>query len=373
MQIDSLEVFHLALPWRRAINSPWGEFTSLETVLVRISSGGTAGWGEATPGNAPLYGSEWAGGVFACVKDWLGPTVAGQYIESAASLQERLSRVRGNQHAKAAVDTAWWDLRARLEGKPLHRCLGGSRDRLEVGTSFDQMDSIDEFLDAIGRAFAGGFSRVELKLRPGWDVNMLNAVRHLYPVETIHADVEGGMRLEHMELLCRMDDFSLAMVEQPLPADDLVGHAMVQETIKTPVCLAESITTVDQAEMALELESGKYVDINPGRVGGITPAIAIHDKCHDACTPCWVGGTPQSAIGRRIGLALAAKNNFTYPTDWFNAAELLEHDLAPPPVIQLDPSDNKLRVHLWSEPGIGIDPDPELLEKHTLACATLRP
>ena len=178
------------------------------------------------------------------------------------------------------------------------------------------------------------------------------------------------MSLDHMEILCRLDDFNLAMIEQPLPPDDLVGHAMLQEAIRTPLCLDESINTPEQAAMALELHSAKHVNVKYARVGGITPAIAIHDACHEQCTPCWVGAMPQTAIGARLGLALATKANFTYPADYFPSDQVLEADLAPLPSPVRDP-DGMLRVPLWSEPGIGAEPNPDLLEKYCVARARL--
>jgi O-succinylbenzoate synthase len=371
MRIDAIDVFHVALPLRQPQSTALGQVDALRTVLVRLTSGEAAGWGEAAPGHAPLAGAEWTAGAFDCIKSFLAPAIAGRSIDTGAALGEALAMVRGNQFAKSALDTAWWDLKARIEGKPLHELLGAKREAIELGTSFDRMEAIEPFLEAIGAAFEAGFARVELKLRPGWDVNMLNVVRHEFPTQSIHVDVEGALRLDHMEMLCRMDDFFLAMVEQPLPADDLVGHAMIQETIRTPVCLDEAITTVEQAEMALELKSGQFVNLKPGRVGGLTPAVAIHDACHRGCTPCFVGAVPQSAVGTRIGLALAAKENCDYPADWFDADKILEQNLAelPPPV--KDDADGRLRVKLWTEPGIGLEPDMDAIERLALRTAKL--
>lgn len=361
MQIDAIDVYHLALPLVRPQRTDLGEFDKLETVLVRIQSGGSAGWGEATPGSAPLAASEWAEGVFGCVRRWLAPAIAGRWIDSGNALQGRLAPFQGNRFAKAALDIAWWDLKARSQNLPLYKLFDSQRESLEVGASFDRMDTIDELLESIRRAFDAGYSRAELKLRPGWDVHMLNAVRQEFPVETFHTDIEGTMRLDHMELLCRMDDFSMAMVEQPLAADDLVGHAMVQEAVRTPVCLDEAVTTPEQADMALELHSCRYMNIRPGRVGGITPAIAIHDACRDAGVPCRAGATPQTAIGTRAVLALATKSNFDYPADYFPSQETLRQDVFDPLAAAKDADDGKLRVRLWSEPGLGVEPDLELL------------
>jgi len=367
MQIDSIGLFHVALPLKRPCETAGRRLEKLETVLVRVESGQTVGWGEASPGNAPLASPEWAAGVFGCLRDWLVPAVEGTMVDSGEDLAERLAPFRGNRFAKAALDTAWWDLHARLNDQPLHQLIGGERAAIEVGATFDQMESVEEFVEAIRGAFQAGFARVKLKLRPGWDVMMVDWVRKEFPVETLHADAEGAMGLQHMESFCRFDDFALAMLEQPLPADDLVGHAMVQDAIRTPVCLDEGVTDVTQAEMALELKSCQYMNLKPGRVGGLTPAIAIHDLCRQSDVPCFVGTMPQSAIGVRFGLALAAKANCTYPADHFPSDEVLEQDLAGPLLPVRDPSDGILRVPLWSEPGIGVEPDPELLENFCIA------
>jgi len=369
MLIDSIELFHVELPLTGPMKTPGGDLDKLRTVLVRMTSEEMSGWGEASPGNGPFAGGEWTGGVFNCLKDWMAPQLVGKMADSGDHLQERLAQFHGNRFAKAALDTAWWDLDARMKEQPLHQLLGGKRDKIELGVGFDQMESIDDLLAAITRAAEAGYSRIELKFRPGWDVNMVSAVRAEFPVELMHIDVEGGLHLGHMEMLYRLEDFALDMIEQPLPADDMVGHAMVQDGLKTAVCLDESITTFEQAEMALELKSCQYVNIKPGRVGGLTPAIAIHDAAAAESVPCYLGAMPESAIGTRIGLALAAKENFSYPADFFPSRELLADDLADLPQTAIDETDAKQRATLWLEPGLGVVPDPQRLEKYTIARA----
>ena len=366
MQIDSIEIFHVSLPLSIPQRFPHGTIETLDTVLLRLESGGLSGWGEASPGNSPIFTEEWTAGVFAVLRDWLAPAVVRQAVDSGEELQRLLSRFRGNRFAKAALDFAWWDLEARRQGQPLAKLLDGQFEAVEVGPTFDQMDSIDDLLSAIQQAEGAGFQRVGLKFRPGWDIQMVNFVRQEFPVLPVHIDCEGGLRLDHMEMLCRLDDFSLSMIEQPLPPDDLVGHAMVQETVRTPLCLDEAVNTVEQADMALELHSCKWVKIDPGRVGGLTPAKAIYDKCHEGCTPCWVGMPLLTAIGQRAYLALATKPNFTYPADHTPAAQILADDFAQRAEPEAD-TEGKQKVPMWSEPGIGIDPSRELLEKYSIS------
>jgi O-succinylbenzoate synthase len=361
MKIDSIDLYLATLPLKKPQKTPVGTIDQLETVLVRMRSGDLFGWGEASPGTIPLAG-QWARGTFAVLRDWLAPALKGLSVGSGDVIAERLAPFAGNQYAKAALDTAWWDLKARAEGKPLHELLQGKKTAVELGISLDQMETIDLFLDAIRVAFDAGFARVELKMRPGWDIQMVNVVRQEFGTETFHVDVEGAMTLSNMETLCRLDDFMLAMVEQPLVADDLVGHAMVQEALRTPICLEESIVSTDHVEMALDLKSCKFINLGIGRIGGLTAAIAIHDACHAACTPCRVGAPLQSAIGMRHGLALAAKDNCSYPVDWIDPADLFQFDLADAPTLARSGDENTLAAQLWTEPGIGVEPDAQRLE-----------
>ncbi len=371
MKIDAIDIYHVAFPLKKPFKLRERSADRLETVLVRLRSGDSAGWGEASPGAAPLFGGEFAAGAFAAIRDWFAPRLAGTAVDSGEDVQKRLEAFRGNSFAKGALDVAWWDLRARQQGQPLWKSLGGTREAVEVGPVFDEMESVDEFFDLIRQAVDAGFARVKLMFRPGWDVRMIDAVRKEFPVLPLHVDVEAGLHLGHMDMLCRLDDFDLAMVEQPLPADDLVGHAMVQEAVRTPICLDESITSVAQAEMALELKSCGYINLKPDRVGGLTPAVAIGDAAAAQSVGCWVGAMPQTGLGTRAGLALASKPHCTYPADWLPLDDYLDADLVERLVPARDENDGVLRVPLWAEPGLGVVPDEERLAQFTIARATL--
>lgn len=378
MRIDRVDIYHVALPLHRPIpvhTVPYSEGTPplerVESVLVAMHSGDDIGWGEAAPGNLPLLSHEWAGSVFLALRDFLAPALVGRDIDSGENLHKQFEFLKGNRYAKAALDLAWWDLRAKRQSKPLYELLGAKATAVPVGETFDQVESVDDFLKSLHEAVERGSSRLGLKIRPGWDASMLNIVRQDFPTLSIHGDFEGALRLDHMELLCRLDDFHLTFLEQPLPADDYVGHAMVQETIATPLCLDESVTTPEQADIALELHSGKYLNVNPQRVGGLTHALAIHDAAHDKCTPCYVGIDRQTAIGVRAALALAGKFNFTYPADYFDSQSLLVDDLAPPLETANDEETGALLVRLSDAPGIGAEPDSQTLSRYRLQEATV--
>lgn len=373
MWIDSVEIFHVAMPLISPWRTAYGEDATVESVLVRMRSGEHAGWGESSPLAAPCYSPEWAAGVFACVRDWLAPAIVGQDIGSGDELQQRLAHFKGNSFAKAALDTAWWVLEAHRRGMPLHRLLGATRSAVDVGADFGVMDSLDDLIAAIGQAIGEGFRRVKLKYRPGWDLRMLEAVRREFPDHTFHIDCNSGYRAEDFEMFCRLDDFHLAMIEQPLAYDDLVDHARLQAAIRTPICLDESINSVARAEQALDLQSCRWINIKPGRVGGLTPAVRIHNLARSAGVPCWVGGMLESAVGARICAALAMLDNFTYPADIFPSSRFYRQDLGRPELELTGGPDGSPQVSLAETPGIGAEPDPALLEKLCVARAAIGP
>ncbi len=368
MRIDRIELFHVAMPliypWRTA----YGEDATIHSVLCRLASGSVEAWGESSPLAAPCYSPEWAGGIFATCRDWLAPQIVGHEIGSGAELQQRLAIFKGNPFAKAILDTAWWALSSKLANRPLHELLGATRDEVPVGADFGVMDSVDDLLTGVGQAVEAGFPRIKLKFRPGWDLPMLRAVRSQHPSHPIHIDCNSGYRLSDLALFQQADELGLAMYEQPLPHDDLVDHAELQRQVTTPVCLDESVYNVRQAELAIRLKSCRFVNIKPGRVGGLTNAIVIHDLCRAASIPCWVGGMLESAVGASLCVALAMLDNFTYPADIFPSSRFYHEDLGDPPIelIRLPNGTPGVRA-----PQRLPEPHPERLRKLTVQSATL--
>jgi O-succinylbenzoate synthase len=362
VRIDSIEVFHVAMPLVSPWRTAYGEDAAIESVLVKLRSGDVTGWGESAPFAAPCYSAEWAGGAFCTIRDWLAPALIGGWFDSGEALQARLSQFKGNPFAKAALDTAWWVLEANRRGLALHKLLGGARDAVDVGADFSVMDSVGDLLRAIAGAVEAGFKRVKLKYRPGWDIAMVRAVRQEFPSQTFHIDCNSGYTMRHFEMFCQLDDFNLAMIEQPLSHDDLIDHARLQTAIRTPICLDESVSSVFRAEQALDLGSCRWMNVKPGRVGGLTNAVAIHNLCRDANVPCWVGGMLESAIGGRICAALATLDNFTYPADIFPSSRFYVRDLSRPAIELVHGRDGGPQIALTNESGIGTEPDPQMLE-----------
>lgn len=361
VRLDAVDLYRVAMP----LTSPWrtayGEDAACESVLVRGEAGGVTAWAETTPLAAPCYSGEWAGGAFACLRDWLLPAVVGEELASGEEVGERLAHFKGNRFAKAAVDELWWVMEATQQGVSLARLLGAEADSVEVGADFGVMDSIGELLASIGQAVESGYRRIKLKFRRGWDVDMLRAVRGEFPSETIHIDCNGGFTLDDTDLFCRLDDFMLAMIEQPLTAGDLLDHAVLAETIRTPICLDESIASADTARQAIELGSCKVINIKPGRVGGLTEAKAIREACVEGGIGMWVGGMLESAVGARICLAVAALPGFTYPADIFPSRRFYQRDLAEPELELITGAEGEPRIAVPQAVGVGAEPDEDRL------------
>ncbi|MCB9873938.1 MAG: o-succinylbenzoate synthase [Planctomycetaceae bacterium] len=368
MNINRIELFHVAMPLMYPWRTAYGEDAAIHSVLCRMTSGSVDAWGESSPLAAPCYSPEWGGGVFATARDWLAPAIIGRDITSGEQLQTLLGLYKGNSFAKAVLDTAWWSLQSKLTGTPLHALLGATRDEVAVGADFGVMDSVDELLAAIAPAVEAGFPRVKLKFRPGWDIDMLRAVRRTFPKQVFHIDCNSGYRLADVELFRAIDEFNLAMIEQPLPHDDVYQHAQLQAQICTPICLDESITNLRRAELAIELNSCRYMNIKPGRVGGLTPAVAIHDACRDAGIPCWVGGMLESSTGSSHCIALAMLDNFTYPADIFPTNRFYAQDLSEPPLELHCSSDGQPSVRAFATLP---EPDAKRLAELTLQRATI--
>jgi o-succinylbenzoate synthase len=366
-------VFHVAMPLIRPWRTAYGDDAAIESVLVCMQSGALHAWGEAAPFAAPCYSPEWAAGVFAVVRDWMAPALVGQRIGSGDELQDRLKHFKGNSFAKGSLDTAWWVLHALERGQPLHRVLGATRDAVEVGADFGVLDSIDQLVAEVTQAAAAGYPRIKLKFRRGWDLKMLSAVRRECPNVPMHIDCNASFTLDDLDLLCRVDDFSLSMIEQPLAYDDLVDHARLQTLIRTPVCLDESINSLARAEQAIDLGSCRALNIKAGRVGGLTPAVKILQLAREANITCWVGGMLESAIGARISAALAMLDGFDYAGDIFPSAAFYHDELGTPPLVLNHTPGAAPLVEALNVPGIGTEPVPELLERFCVSKALVEP
>lgn len=261
MKIDRMDVYYVSLPliypWRTA----YGEDDAVHSVLVCMTSGENVGWGETTPLKAPAYSPETAMSAYYTITEFIAPALVGKTFETPDELLRTIAWIKGNPFAKAGPEVAWWMLKADIEGVPLHKLLGGRFRNVDAGADFGVQDSIDMLLEKIQGAVDIGFKRVKLKVRPGWDLAMLQAVRSAFPQHTFHIDCNSGYTLDDIDFFKKVDTLNLAMIEQPLYHNDLLEHAELQKQIETPVCLDESIDSVRAFEWALKLKSCRMLNL----------------------------------------------------------------------------------------------------------------
>jgi len=365
--IDTIDVYRLRLPLVYPFRTAYGSDDAVEPVLVRLGSGEHYGWGEGQAFQFPTYCPEHSAGIFLTIRNVFAPMILGREIDSGEDLAQALSCFKGNHFAKGTIDMAWWDLFAKLQDRPLWQMLGGQRGVIDVGADFGVMDKIDALLAKVDEASKAGFKRVKLKYAPGWDLDMVAAVRQAFPELVFHIDCNSGYTLADMSMFKKLDSCNLAMIEQPLMHDDLVDHATLARQIDTPICLDESITSPEKTRKAIEIGACRWVNIKPIRVGGLTSAIQIHNLCEQAGIPCWVGGMLESGLGELHCAAMATLSNIKYPSDVFPSSRFFKRDLVTPELTLSGPS----QMTLPTTPGVGTEPDPEQLDKCIVDHVTL--
>ena len=367
MRIDRLDVYYVSMPliypWRTA----YGEDADIHSVLVKATSGEHEAWSESTPFFAPTYLPESAGSVYYNVTEVFGPYLVGREYDTPQELNTRLDVFKGNSFAKAAVEIGWWTLESAMTGTPLHRLLGGETREVVAGADFGVQDSIDMLLGNIQTAVDAAYPRVKLKVRKGWDLDMLRTVTDTFPDMTFHIDCNSGYTLDDLPFFKAIDGMGLAFLEQPLHYADVLDHAELARQIETPVCLDETIVSVKAAEQAISIGACKYINIKAGRVGGLSNAVAIHDLARDVGIPVWIGGMLESAVGAALSVELATLENFTYPGDLFPSSRFYTQDLAEPP-LEATP---RLTFRPFTE-GLPT-PDSERLAKLTVRSKSVTP
>jgi O-succinylbenzoate synthase len=368
--IEAIDLYWVRIPLAFVWRTSYADQHFTDTVLVRMESEGHHAWGESCPPFIPAYSSEHTLATFHTVREHLAKRIVGQDIRTSRDLLDRIGFVKGNQFARAALEITWWVLEAKRRGVPLHVALGGTGDHVSVGADFGIQESLDILMAKIQTAIDQGFPRIKLKFRPGWDLDMVDAVRSTFPSFTFHVDCNAAYTPADIDLFRKLDRYRLAMIEQPL-ADDgmsLVNHAELQSRIDTPVCLDESVHSLAHAEAAIRLASCKVVNIKMARVGGLTASREIQALCAQHGIPCWVGGMLESAVGGAICAELATLPNFTYPADIFPSSYFYERDLGKPEIVL----SGRGEIATSRVPGIPQEPDPDLLARWTVDRASVR-
>lgn len=360
MNIHQIILRHLKMPLLKPFTTSLGTEYDEDFILVEIvDEEGVSGWAESVASLEPYYKEETIKTNWHIMEDFLIPLLFEKPIEHPDEVTERFAHIRGNYMAKAALEGAVWDLYARHQNLPLARALGGEKEQIETGISIGIQDTVEELLDTIAMYLDQGYKRIKIKIQPGWDIDVTARVREKFPDVPLMVDANSAYTLKDLDHLVQLDAFNLMMIEQPLAHDDIVDHAQLQRRMKTPICLDESIHSVEDARKAIELGSCRIINIKIGRVGGLTEAKRIHDFCREHSIPVWCGGMLESGVGRAHNIAITTLPQFILPGDTAASSRYWKKDIIDPEVIVVNGV-----IQVPQSPGIGYQPNRRQIEKY---------
>jgi O-succinylbenzoate synthase len=368
MKIEAVTLREIHMPLVHFFETSFGRTYSRRILLVTVHADGVEGWGECVAGEDPFYSSEWIESAWPTLTKYLIPVLLGKQIESGRECPVLLKRVTGHRMAKAALENALWDAEAIQKKQPLWKLLGGTRTEIACGVSIGIQDSVEQLLEKIETELAAGYRRIKVKVKPGWDVNVLERIRSRWADVTLSCDANSAYTLDQVEHLRNFDQFNLLMIEQPLWNDDIYYHARLQKELRTAVCLDESIINARVAAAAVETGACRIINIKVGRVGGFSEALKIHDVCQSNKIPVWCGGMLETGIGRAQNIALSTLPNFTLPGDVSASKRYWKEDIIEP---EVEVSSQGF-IPISPKTGRGYEIKPELIGKLTVRKETLR-
>jgi o-succinylbenzoate synthase len=362
MKIERVEIREVQLPLVHFFETSFGRTTLRRIVLVRVDSEGVTGWGEVACGEDPFYCHETPETAWHILRDYLIPWGRQREWASAEELSDRFRPIRGHNFAKAGLENALWDVEAQQKGVPLARLIGGTHAEIPCGVSIGIQKSVEELLEKIQTDLRAGYQRIKVKIKPGWDVEVIAKIRAKFQHILLMADANSAYRLNDLPRLKALDQFHLMMIEQPLGWEDLIDHATLQRQLDTPVCLDESIHNAEDARKAMEIRAGKIINVKLGRVSGFTEARRLHAYCLAKRVPLWCGGMLESGIGRAHNIAMASLPGFTLPGDVSASRRYWHEDIIEPEVAVSAQG----TIQVPATPGLGFTPNLARIEKATV-------
>ena len=368
MKIDVITLREVQMPLVHFFETSFGRIYSRRILLVSVEGDGLRGWGECVAGEDPFYSSEWIDSAWPTITRYLAPVLAGKTLSQGREAASLLGKVRGHRMAKAALENAVWDAEAREKKQPLWKLLGGTRREIACGVSIGIQDSHEQLLEKIATEIAAGYRRIKLKVKPGWDLNVLEKVRSRWSDITLSVDANSAYTLDEFEHLRKFDQFNLLMMEQPLWNDDVYYHARLQKELRTPICLDESIESARDAACAVETGACKIINIKVGRVGGFSEAKKVHDVCQANRVPVWCGGMLETGIGRAHNIALSTLENFSLPGDVSASKRYWKEDVIEPEV----EVSREGMIAVKDDAGTGYRVREDLIEKLTVKKEVVR-
>lgn len=363
MKLEAVELIRLNVPLKSAFRTSFSSVNLHQVVWAHVITDSGEGWAECAANERPDYSSEYHTGAAAVIKEFMLPELFALGNDlTAEQVAPTLEWIKGHRMAKAALETAILDAQLRAAEISFAKYLGANKTKVASGVSVGIMDTLPELVRFVDDYLAQGYLRIKLKIEPGWDYEPVKLVRETYgPDLLLQVDANTAYTRDDFDLLKRLDDFNLLLIEQPINEEDILGHAKLAEYIKTPVCLDESIVSADIARDAIELGAAEIINIKPARVGGYIESKKIHDVSQAAGIPVWCGGMLETGIGRAANLALAALPNFTLPGDTSASSRYFETDVTEPFVL-IDG-----HIDVPTGPGIGVDPIAEIVNQYAIS------
>ncbi|MCS0789832.1 o-succinylbenzoate synthase [Cytobacillus firmus] len=360
MEIEKIELQRVKMPLKTPFETSFGKLVYKDFLVVSVHGEGFIGLGESVSLPFPIYNEETTDTVKYILKEFIIPKIMElDRLEHPDQLQSVFKSIRRNQMAKAAIEGAIWDLYCKKKGLSLSAALGGTKKEIDVGVSIGIEPGIPQVLEKVESFINQGYKKIKLKIKPGFDVDPIAAIRERFGSNIpLMADANSAYTLEDIELLKKLDQFNLIMIEQPLAHDDIIDHVKLQKELSTPVCLDESIHSYEDARKAIEIGACKIINIKIGRVGGLTEAVKIHNLCRDNDIPVWCGGMLEAGIGRAHNIALSSLDNFTIPGDTSTSNRYWENDIVCPEVEFLKPG----KLSVPDSPGIGYEINKQVLD-----------
>ena len=369
MKVEALTLREIQMPLVHFFETSFGRTYHRRILLITAHCEGVDGWGECVAGENPHYSSEWIETAWPTIKQHLAPAILGRELAHPGMSAGLMARVRGHRMAKAAVENAIWDADAKQKRQPLWKLLGGTRKEIACGVSIGIQDSIEQLLEKIETELAAGYRRIKVKIKPGWDLNVLERIRSRWADIVLSCDANSAYTLDELEHLRKIDQFNLLMIEQPLWDDDIYRHARLQSQLRTAICLDESIHHARDASFAVDIAACRIMNIKVGRLGGFSEAKKVHDVCEAAQIPVWCGGMLESGVGRAHNLALSTLPNFSLPGDVSASKRYWTEDIIEPEVV-VSPQG---MIEIKDGPGTGYKVREDLVEKLTVRKETIRP
>jgi o-succinylbenzoate synthase len=363
IKVERIVLRHIKMPLMHFFETSFSRTYSRDIILVEAISQGISGWGEVTAGENPFYNEEWTDSIWPLLANYVAPRVLNAELDSASEVYPRLAHIRGHNMTRGGMEVAVWDLQARLHKNPLWKEIGGgARREVPCGVSIGIQDSVPQLIEKIGTELAAGYQRIKMKIKPGWDVEVIREVRRRFPDILLMADANSAYTLRDIDHLRRLDEFNLMMIEQPLAHDDIIDHAKLQAAVRTPVCLDECIRSAHHAQQAIELHACRIINIKLGRVGGFAEALRVHEICFANKIPVWCGGMLESGIGRAHNVALSTLPGFTLPGDVSASGRYWKRDIIVPPVSV----SSQGTIAINDKAGFGYDLDLAFLKSVTV-------